>query len=108
MRSWTAIVTLALSAAISVGASGIAPPSGAGPRVQLWPVPDAGLQPQAVVDASGAVHVLFFRGSPAGGDLYYAVRGASAGSFSTPLRVNSVPRLPITSEPPSLFAGFTP
>ncbi len=91
MRSCTAIVTLAILAAASVGATGIAPRSAAAPRVHLWRVPDAGIQPQAVVDAAGAVHVLFFKGAPAGGDLYYAVRGPSAESFSAPLRVNSVP-----------------
>ena len=34
-------------------------------------VPDSGIQQQAVVDDRGAIHLVFFKGDPAGGDLFY-------------------------------------
>src|SRR5687767_13514879 len=52
-------------------------------------VPDGGIQPQAAVDARGNVHVIYFRGDPAKGDVFY-VRSADGGAtFSPPIRVNS-------------------
>ena len=34
------------------------------------PVPNGGLQPQMVVDSSGVLHLIYFAGVPAGGDLF--------------------------------------
>ncbi|MFO0910785.1 MAG: sialidase family protein [Isosphaeraceae bacterium] len=54
--------------------------------------PHGGIQPQAAVDAVGAVHVVSFQGSDAGaGDILYthSEPGAPTGPFSTPLRVNT-------------------
>ena len=59
--------------------------------VQLIRVPAGGIQPQAVTDAKGVVHVVYFSGNPSAGDLYY-VRSTDAGrTFSKPIRVNSEP-----------------
>ena len=33
--------------------------------------PNGGIQPQAVVDDAGVVHLIYFNGDPAGGDLFY-------------------------------------
>jgi hypothetical protein len=60
------------------------------PRVQIVATPDAGIQPQALTDSNGTLHLLYFKGDPAAGDLYYTRRGR-AGTFSPPLRVNSEP-----------------
>src|SRR5947209_2069048 len=50
-------------------------------------VPNRGIQPQVVVDPRGQVHLLYFKGAPAGGDLYY-VRSKDGGrTFSEPLSV---------------------
>jgi hypothetical protein len=54
-------------------------------------VPNGGLQPEAVVDERGTLHLLYFSGDPAHGDLYY-VRSSDMGeTFSAPVRVNSQP-----------------
>jgi hypothetical protein len=53
-------------------------------------VPGGGIQPQVAVDASGGAHLLYFKGDPAHGDLFYA-RRTGTGSWSVPLRVNSRP-----------------
>src|SRR5688500_17333509 len=59
--------------------------------VTLLRVPEKGIQPQAVVDAKGVVHLVYFRGEPGGGDVFY-VRSEDGGDhFSRPLRVNSQP-----------------
>lgn len=60
---------------------------GATDRVRLVRVPHGGIQPQAVTDHRGVTHVVYFSGPPGGGDLYYT---RFNGSFSEPLRVNSV------------------
>ena len=61
-------------------------------RVEVIKAPDGGIQPQAVADSRGTVHLLFFRGEPSHGDLYYAKRNpGQAGGFLLPIRVNSEP-----------------
>src|SRR5262252_8504379 len=61
------------------------------PSVELIRVPNHGIQPEAVVDSHGVMHVLYFAGEPSGGDLFY-VRSKDYGqTFSTPIRVNSQP-----------------
>lgn len=58
--------------------------------VHVKRVPEGGIQPQAVVDPSGTLHLIFFQGDPAHGDIYY-VRSRDGTTFSSPLRVNSQP-----------------
>lgn len=57
--------------------------------VRIERVPDGGLQPQAVVDQRGVLHLLYYKGDPAAGDLYYCIRSPGSPQFSPPLRVNS-------------------
>ena len=58
-------------------------------RVEVIKTPD-GIQPQAVADGRGTIHLLFFRGEPSHGDLYYAKRNpGQTGGFLLPIRVNS-------------------
>ncbi len=65
----------------------------AGVQVTVLATPNGGIEPQAVVAKDGAVHLLYFTGDPAKGELYW-VRGApdrkDPAVFSTPLRVNDV------------------
>lgn len=63
----------------------------AAPRVVLVPTPFQGIQPQAVVDGAGVLHVIYFSGDPARGDLYYVERRPGQSSFSPPIRINSEP-----------------
>ena len=61
-------------------------------RVEVLKTPDGGIQPQAVADGRGTVHLLFFRGDPSHGDLFYAKRNpGQTGGFLLPIRVNSEP-----------------
>jgi hypothetical protein len=59
-------------------------------RVTTVRVPYGGLQPQATL-AGGVLHLLYYSGDPASGDLFY-VRSTDLGAtFSPPVRVNSQP-----------------
>jgi RNA polymerase sigma factor (sigma-70 family) len=57
--------------------------------VSLLRVPDKGIQPQVVVDAKGVVHMIYFRGRPGGGDVFYVRSDDGGAHFSAPLQVNS-------------------
>lgn len=59
------------------------------PSVELLALPDGGIQPQAIVDANDVLHVLFFSGTAAAGDLFYVKKPPGATGFSAPTRVNS-------------------
>src|SRR5262249_8938066 len=43
--------------------------------VTIERVPDGGLQPQVALAPDGTLHLLYFRGEPAHGDLFYVHRG---------------------------------
>jgi hypothetical protein len=62
---------------------------GSGRHVTLLRVPDAGIQPDVVLDKSGVMHALYFRGDAAAGDLFYVRSSDEGATFSTPVRVNS-------------------
>src|SRR5215211_5679970 len=70
------------------------PAAGRAPsRVHVIQTPEEGVQPQAVVDERGVIHLIFFKGEPSGGDLFYVKLTASGGALkpSAPtVRVNSV------------------
>ena len=59
--------------------------------VTLVRTPDGGIQPQAAVDAAGTVHMLYFKGDPARGDLFYVRLPDGAATFTPAIRVNSEP-----------------
>lgn len=68
----------------------------------LWPAVSRGaevlvqrlesgvLQPQAVVDRRGTVHLVYFKGDPRHGDLFYVRSTDGAATFSAPIRVNNI------------------
>ena len=60
-------------------------------RVAVIATPDGGIQPQAVADDAGVVHLIYFKGEPAGGDLFYVRSKPGTTEFSKPIRVNSQP-----------------
>ena len=60
------------------------------PSVNLIRVPNSGIQPQ-IVERDGIVHLLYFTGDPAKGDLNYVTSRDYGKTFSTPIRVNSEP-----------------
>ena len=68
-------------------------PAAAGSPVTVLTAAEGGIQPQAAVDRNGVVHVVYFAGDPAGGDLFYVRLSAKDGRWGrtgTPERVNSV------------------
>lgn len=59
------------------------------PAVKTMRVPDGGIQPQVAVDRAGTVHLVYFKGDPRNGDIYYVKSTDAGDSFSKPIRVNS-------------------
>jgi hypothetical protein len=59
------------------------------PLVQVERLPTGGVQPQALTGPDGTLHLVWFTGAPAAGNLLYAKRGPADPAFSAPLRVNS-------------------
>ncbi len=53
--------------------------------------PDGGIQPQAAIDEQGVIYLIYFKGDPAGGDLFYTHCEPDADRFARPVRVNSQP-----------------
>src|SRR5262249_57733505 len=51
--------------------------------------PAGGIQPQAVMDGKGNLHLLYFRGDPKAGNLMYVRKDAGKDDFSDPIKVNS-------------------
>lgn len=49
--------------------------------VTLMKLPGDALQPKTLIDSSGTVHLLSYRGDARAGDLLYARRKAGASSF---------------------------
>jgi hypothetical protein len=61
------------------------------PSVRVVEIPGGGVQPEAVVDPSGTVHLVFLRGEPSAADVYYASWKPGAAGFGPAIRVNSEP-----------------
>ena len=57
--------------------------------VTLLRTPNGGIQPQALVDASGTTHLIYFQGDPRGGDVCYVRHESGEPEFGKPIRVNS-------------------
>lgn len=51
--------------------------------------PNDGIQPQAVLDERGAMHLVYFKGPAGGGDLFYVRADSADGPLSEPMIVNS-------------------
>jgi hypothetical protein len=61
------------------------------PAVQLMRVPDRGVQPQALVDFRGTLHLVYLKGDPSACDVMFVRRPAGETKFTEALRVNSIP-----------------
>src|SRR6185369_17622731 len=79
---WILGILLCLAAFSSAHAAG---------RVTLMQTPEGGIQPQAAVDSQGVVHLIYFKGNPQAGDLFYVKLEPGKQRFSDPIRVNSQP-----------------
>src|SRR5437899_7599972 len=60
-------------------------------QVRLLRPPDDGIQPQAAVDSKGVVHLIYFKGDPKGGDIFYVRRAPGQEQFSKAIPVNTHP-----------------
>lgn len=85
LTTFVGIIALGLTGARAASQSS-PPPQ---PRVEIVATPDGGIQPQAVTDQTGTIHLIYFKGEPGGGDLFYVRRRGNDAAFSAPLRVNS-------------------
>ena len=65
--------------------------AGAAEKPTVLRTPDRGIQPQAVADAKGVLHLIYFKGKDSEGDLFYVRERAGPGTFLRPIRVNSQP-----------------
>ena len=63
----------------------------AAPPVSLIRTPHEGIQPQGAVDSQGTLHLIYFKGKPAAGDIFYVNLPAGGEGFSEPIQVNSQP-----------------
>ncbi|HMF74375.1 MAG TPA: sialidase family protein [Bryobacteraceae bacterium] len=59
--------------------------------VQRIKTPNGGLQPQAVVDAKGVIHLIYLYGDPGAADIGYVRKSPGDQNFSAPIRVNDHP-----------------
>src|SRR5580698_677085 len=58
-------------------------------EISVVRVPNGGIQPQAVAEG-GTLHLLYYAGDPKAGDLFYVKLKDWGGTWSAPVRVNSV------------------
>jgi len=61
------------------------------PRITVLHTPENGIQPQAAVDSKGVVHLIYFKGEPRAGNIFYVHREPGKNEFSKPIQVNTQP-----------------
>ena len=83
-------VALAGAALLAMGCRQLPVAQAKSAPVMLLKTPDGGIQPQAVVDSQGTTHLVYYKGDPGAGDLFYQRQGARPAEWSTPIRVNSL------------------
>src|SRR5262249_2605906 len=86
MKTW---IFDGLVVALALASGGFDAQAGNSEKVRLIRVPNGGIQPQAAVDKKGVVHMIYFKGDPAHGDVYYVRSKDSGATFSSAIRVNS-------------------
>ncbi|MGV3515585.1 hypothetical protein [Luteitalea sp.] len=86
----TLTIVLAVISASGVGAVA-ATRAEVAPRVDVIRIPDAGVQPDVVVDATGTLHMVYLTGEPSAADIYYTTSRDGGQSFAPRTRVNSQP-----------------
>ncbi|MEO8127992.1 MAG: hypothetical protein ABJF23_09925 [Bryobacteraceae bacterium] len=75
--------------AAALGGAGLALAEGVPPGMTAARVPDNGIQPRIATGPDGKLHLLYYKGDPFHGDLYYVHSTDEAATFSSPVRVNS-------------------
>jgi hypothetical protein len=77
-------------ALVLVTALTVARTAHAGGDVTTVRLPDGGFQPQAAIDSEGNAHVIYFKGDPQRGDVFYTRLFEK--DFTPPIRVNGTPQ----------------
>lgn len=85
-----AVALLGFGAAILAEPIPAAGPQGKTTKPALLRVPNRGIQPQVAVDGKGVVHLIYFKGEPGNGDVFYT-RSDDGVHFKEAIRVNSQP-----------------
>lgn len=76
--------------------------------VKLERVPAGGIQPQVAMGPDKTVHLLFFKGDPRGGNVFYTKKSPGQEKFESPTQVNAQPNSAIaigTMRGPQLAVG---
>lgn len=82
---------LILAALGLLGAPGAARAVEEVPKVRVVEVPGGGIQPRALADASGVVHLVFLRGEPGSAEVHYAAWKPGGPGFGPTVRVDDGP-----------------
>jgi hypothetical protein len=90
-RTWATAAIMIMALVLAAGSPLGGKRAAGAPPVRLLRVPNGGIQPQVAIDARGVLHLLYFSGESAHGDLYYTRSENRGEAFSAPLRVNSHP-----------------
>jgi hypothetical protein len=85
---WTIAIAIATATAVVYSETAQTPRI---PQVKLLRTPGGGIQPQTAVDSRGVLHMIYFTGDAAAGNIEYVRRAPGAKAFSKPIRVNSQP-----------------
>src|SRR5262245_15276387 len=83
------LLTILFMASTAPPAWGAPSESPSAPEVRVLRVPEGGIQPQAVVDGHGKLHLICFRGDDGHGDIFYVTSVDGGRTFAPPLQVNS-------------------
>lgn len=59
-------------------------------KVITQKTPNDGIQPRALVDSKGDLHLIYFKGEPMGGSVFYIKQKKDSDSWTNPIRVNSI------------------
>ncbi len=89
MNSTSFLVALATVLFLLTGSRAPAESSGG---VTLVSLPENGIQPRVLAGEDGLARVVYFKGEPGGGDLFFAVLRPENGAFTDPVRINSTPK----------------
>src|SRR5262245_36826197 len=83
---WTLLTLLGLTLFLIGGAAQQAKTTSE--KINLIRTPNNGVQPQAVMDERGVLHLIYLAGEPGASDVFYARRAPGKTEFSAPMRVN--------------------
>jgi len=89
MKRW--VFTIPAIAALVVAHASLYAQMDKGQGVKVTRVPDGGIQPQIAMDDQGIVHMIYFKGDPTQGDIFYVRSKDWGATFSSPIRVNREP-----------------